>query len=232
MQSNDTIQPQSVVIPIPTRTGAIGYDRVDPATLVAKNLHVIKKCDACGREFAYHKYENLVFRCCCDKCTDDWKRYSNVGFQRERLYYFRVKVHDKFKNDVDPTDYTALELDIIEILQRGAADRDDLVKEIYGITFNSSGDPSRRTTIYDALKKLVLKEKVRKYPRYNEAQVRGRPKIMFTLQRAITTIKDFPCPSCKNNKYHVDSINKMAECVFCQAEWYLDSNGKPMKTVK
>lgn len=229
MQSNDSIQPQSVVIPIPMRDDPFGYDRIDPAILVAKNLHVIKRCDACGREFAYQKYTSKVFRCCCEKCTADWKRYSNVGFQRERLYYFRVKVHEKFKNDIDPANYTPLELDIIEMLQRGPATRDDLVKAIYGVDHLPSGLVVKRTTIYDGLKKLLDKEKIRRYPKYEAERSRGRPLVMFALQRAITTIKDFPCPSCQNNKYHVDKDNKVVECVFCAAEWYLDGNGKPTK---
>jgi hypothetical protein len=232
MQSNDAVQPQSITIPIIMRDCAFGFNRVDPATLTARNLHVIKKCDACGREFAYQKYTDKVFRCCCEKCTDDWKRYSNVGFQRERLYYFRVKVHEKFKEEINPSNYTPLELDIIEVLQRGPATREDLVKAIYGVDYLPSGIVMKRTTIYDGLKKLINKEKIRKYPNYHEGQVRGRPKTMFALQRRITTIKDFPCPSCQNNKYHVDEANKVVECVFCSAEWYLDGNGKPMKTVK
>jgi len=230
MQSNDTVQPQNITIPIPARDCDFGHDRINPDTLKATNLHVIKKCDACGRSFAYQKYTNMVFRCCCQKCEVDWDKYKNIGFQRERLYYFRVKIHEKFKNGIDHLSYTPLELDVMDVLQRGPMTRDDITKGLYGTTLNTSGNISRRTTIFDAIKKLINKEKVRKYPRYSDPVGRGRPQTVFSLQRAVVTIKDFECPTCMNNKYHVDKANKVVECVFCSAEWYIDETSKKSVT--
>ncbi|MBN2154157.1 MAG: hypothetical protein JW839_22065 [Candidatus Lokiarchaeota archaeon] len=38
-----------------------------------------------------------------------------------------------------------------------------------------------RTTIYDGLKKLIMRNEVKKYPLYQAERSRGRPQVMFSL---------------------------------------------------
>lgn len=78
-------------------------------------------------------------------------------------------------NDIDDSvnnkDLSRLERRLIALLQKGALTRDQMVKKL--------GIP--RTTIFDALKRLIVKERVKKYPLYCDERVRGRPKILFSL---------------------------------------------------
>lgn len=67
--------------------------------------------------------------------------------------------------------YTRLQKQIIKELKDGAKTRDQLVKVL--------GVP--RTTIYDALRKLIKYDRVIKYPLYNYERIKGRPKILFSL---------------------------------------------------
>ncbi|NMC05606.1 MAG: hypothetical protein GYA24_10355 [Candidatus Lokiarchaeota archaeon] len=38
-----------------------------------------------------------------------------------------------------------------------------------------------RTTIYDGLKKLIMRNEVKKYPVYQTERSRGRPQVLFSL---------------------------------------------------
>jgi predicted ArsR family transcriptional regulator len=67
--------------------------------------------------------------------------------------------------------HSKLEEQLISLLGRGPMTRGDMVK--------STNIP--RTTIYDALKKLMIRNVVKKYPLYVSERQRGRPKIMFEL---------------------------------------------------
>ena len=53
----------------------------------------------------------------------------------------------------------------------GPLTRDQLVKKM----------EIPRTTIYDGLKKLIMRDEVKKYPFYETERSRGRPQVMFSL---------------------------------------------------
>lgn len=75
------------------------------------------------------------------------------------------KGEDRFKS------LSPLEERLVDILKEGPLTRDQLVKKIL----------VPRTTIYDGLKKLIVRNEVRKYPISGEERSRGRPKVMFEL---------------------------------------------------
>ena len=61
---------------------------------------------------------------------------------------------------------------LLSILKNGGPlTRDQLVKKM----------DVPRTTIYDGLKKLIMRNEVRKYPFYQAERSRGRPQVMFSL---------------------------------------------------
>ena len=70
---------------------------------------------------------------------------------------------------------SALENDLLDLLSEGAMTRSEMVKKL--------GIP--RTTIYDALKRLIVRGLVLKYPLRNALDegrsVRGRPRVLFDL---------------------------------------------------
>ncbi len=66
---------------------------------------------------------------------------------------------------------TPLEDQLMDLLKEGPLTRDQMVKKL----------SVPRTTIYDGLKKLMVRNCVTKYPLYSEDRGRGRPKIAFTL---------------------------------------------------
>ncbi len=53
----------------------------------------------------------------------------------------------------------------------GPLTRDQLVKKM----------DVPRTTIYDGLKKLIMRNEVKKYPFYQAERSRGRPQVMFSV---------------------------------------------------
>lgn len=61
---------------------------------------------------------------------------------------------------------------LISILKDGGPlTRDQLVKKM----------AIPRTTIYDGLKKLIMRNEVKKYPVYQTERSRGRPQVLFSL---------------------------------------------------
>jgi len=75
------------------------------------------------------------------------------------------------ERDVKLKQHSPLELELLDILKNGALIRDKLV-EILGIP---------RTTVYDALKRLIMRDEVQKYPEILEDMSRGRPRVLFAL---------------------------------------------------
>jgi predicted ArsR family transcriptional regulator len=72
---------------------------------------------------------------------------------------------------IDFKPLSPLEKQLVLILEEGPMTRDQMVEK--------TGIP--RTTIYDGLKKLMMRNDVKKYPLYLSERRRGRPKIMFQL---------------------------------------------------
>jgi predicted ArsR family transcriptional regulator len=61
---------------------------------------------------------------------------------------------------------------LISVLKDGGPlTRDQLVKKM----------ATPRTTIYDGLKKLIMRAEVKKYPFYQTERSRGRPKVLFSV---------------------------------------------------
>ena len=75
-------------------------------------------------------------------------------------------VDDKLKS-ISP-----VEERLIAVLKDGGPlTRDQLVKKM----------DIPRTTIYDGLKKLIMRSEVRKYPFYQVERARGRPQVLFSV---------------------------------------------------
>lgn len=72
---------------------------------------------------------------------------------------------------INQIEYSPLEMKLLDLLEDGPMVRDEMVKRL--------GIP--RTTIYDALKRLIKKKHVRKYNLCFDNMPRGRPKVLFTL---------------------------------------------------
>lgn len=64
-----------------------------------------------------------------------------------------------------------LEEQLIDILKEGPLSRDQMVQKLH----------IPRTTIYDGLKRLMMRGAVTKYPLYLEERGRGRPVVVFML---------------------------------------------------
>lgn len=65
-----------------------------------------------------------------------------------------------------------IEVQLISILKDGGPlTRDQLVQKM----------AVPRTTIYDGLKKLIMRNEVKKYPFYQTERSRGRPQVLFSL---------------------------------------------------
>jgi len=64
---------------------------------------------------------------------------------------------------------SSLEEDLLKALEKGPMTRDDLAREM----------ETPRTTLFDGLKKLIIKGDVKKYPHYTRDQGRGRPQVYF-----------------------------------------------------
>ena len=64
-----------------------------------------------------------------------------------------------------------LELQLVELLSKGPLTRDQMVKKL----------TVPRTTIYDGLKRLIVRNEVKKYPLYNQEKAKGRPKVLFSI---------------------------------------------------
>ncbi|MFX0103136.1 MAG: helix-turn-helix domain-containing protein [Candidatus Hodarchaeota archaeon] len=73
--------------------------------------------------------------------------------------------------DANLKEKSPLEIQLLNLLSDGAMTRGEMVKKL--------GIP--RTTIYDGLKRLIVRNEVKKYPLHNQERARGRPKVLFSL---------------------------------------------------
>lgn len=64
-----------------------------------------------------------------------------------------------------------IEEKLLVVLKEGPLTRDQLVKKL----------AVPRTTIYDGLKKLIVRNEVKKYPLFATERSRGRPQVLFTI---------------------------------------------------
>ena len=64
-----------------------------------------------------------------------------------------------------------LKASIKKQLENGPLNRDQLVRNL----------KTPRSTVYDALRYLIIENEVRKAPHYTEKQHRGRPRVVFSL---------------------------------------------------
>jgi len=86
-----------------------------------------------------------------------------------------MKAHHLHQNGYGKCDLTNLSSpvvnEVLSLLKTGPSTRDDMVKR--------SGIP--RTTLYEAIRRLILANIVKKYPAFKTEQVRGRPQVLFEL---------------------------------------------------
>ncbi|MHA1793248.1 MAG: helix-turn-helix domain-containing protein [Promethearchaeota archaeon] len=69
--------------------------------------------------------------------------------------------------------HTPLEEKLVDLLRKGPMTRGEMVKRLN----------IPRTTIYDGLKSLILRNEVKKYPLYHSKMKRGRPNVVFELNQ-------------------------------------------------
>jgi predicted ArsR family transcriptional regulator len=74
-------------------------------------------------------------------------------------------------DDVKIKSLTQIEEQLIGVLKQGPLTRDQLVKKL----------AIPRTTIYDGLKKLILRNEVKKNPVFQTERSRGRPQVLFSV---------------------------------------------------
>ncbi|MHA1368872.1 MAG: helix-turn-helix domain-containing protein [Promethearchaeota archaeon] len=67
--------------------------------------------------------------------------------------------------------HSYLELKLLDILKNGPMTRDQLVKELQ----------RPRTTIYDGLRKLMIRREIKRFPVHDKNKGKGRPKVAFAL---------------------------------------------------
>jgi predicted ArsR family transcriptional regulator len=75
------------------------------------------------------------------------------------------------KEDMKLKSLSAIEERLVALLKEGPQTRDQLVKKM----------AIPRTTIYDGLRKLIMRNEVKKYPLFATDRSRGRPQVLFTL---------------------------------------------------
>ena len=76
------------------------------------------------------------------------------------------------QSDEKSKSISPIEERLISILKDGGPlTRDQLVKKM----------DIPRTTIYDGLKKLIMRNEVKKYPFYQTERSRGRPQVLFSI---------------------------------------------------
>jgi predicted ArsR family transcriptional regulator len=75
------------------------------------------------------------------------------------------------KDDLKIKSISGIEEKLYNVLHEGPLTREQLVKKL--------GVP--RTTVYDGLKKLIVRNEVKKYPVWATERTRGRPQVLFSL---------------------------------------------------
>nr|MDO8112450.1 helix-turn-helix domain-containing protein [Candidatus Sigynarchaeota archaeon] len=75
------------------------------------------------------------------------------------------------KGDMKLKSISPAEEKLLVVLKEGPLTRDQLIAKL--------GIP--RTTIYDSLKKLILRNEVKKYPLFATERSKGRPQVLFSL---------------------------------------------------
>jgi len=81
-----------------------------------------------------------------------------------------MKLESK-KDDLKLKSLSPIEEQLLSVLKDGPQTRDELVKKM----------AIPRTTIYDGLKKLIVRNEVRKAPVYLVERNRGRPQVLFSI---------------------------------------------------
>lgn len=74
-------------------------------------------------------------------------------------------------DDLKITSISTIEDELLGVLKGGPLTRDQLVQKIN----------KPRTTIYDGLRKLIMRNQVKKYPIFATDRPRGRPQVLFSL---------------------------------------------------
>jgi len=92
---------------------------------------------------------------------------SYVGSTWQALTAHMFNAHDDKVNSISPVEERLISL----LKDGGPLTRDQLVKKM----------AIPRTTIYDGLKKLIVRGEAKKYPFYQTERSRGRPQILFSL---------------------------------------------------
>jgi len=74
-------------------------------------------------------------------------------------------------DDMKLKSLSAIEERLLALLKDGPHTRDQLVKKL----------AIPRTTIYDGLRKLIIRNEVKKFPLFATERSRGRPQVLFSL---------------------------------------------------
>lgn len=221
MELNKIEKYLACVNPIPPQDDEVfGKHRIDPKSddvTDFPSIHVVKKCDTCGRKFAYKQYEGRVYRNCCEICEFIWPKISRYRSEKRLvLFYYREKVKGESEAELNEAryfDYSQLELDVLFNMLDKGIDIYDLTERIFG----NRKVMQKRSSVARACKELILKGKIKKYKSLSSAGI-GRPRTKYKLVKRILVIEK-KCPNCNNNNYHVLEDEKKIQCIYCNLKW-------------
>ena len=120
------------------------------------------------------------FKCACaEKLHNDTRfrdhRGTKIVVVHTRARHFIMDSNvinlSSEKDDMKLKSISAIEERLIALLKEGPHTRDQLVKKL----------AVPRTTIYDGLRKLIIRNEVKKYPLFATDRSRGRPQVLFSL---------------------------------------------------
>ena len=71
---------------------------------------------------------------------------------------------------------------LVALLKEGPQTRDQLAAKMFpDAGYTKRGEHRRRSTVYDGLRKLIVRNEVKKFPLFATERSRGRPQVLFCL---------------------------------------------------
>ena len=141
----------------------------------------------------------------CPVCNDGWYYMNAHSVQGHVLRQHPDEYHEylEAKRDIKLKSLSAIEERLVAILKEGPQTRDQLVKKLFpdtpvfvyerttAVTYTGNRTKkasiytiscrSKRTTVYDGLRKLIIRNMVKKFPLFATERNRGRPQVLFSL---------------------------------------------------
>jgi len=107
----------------------------------------------------------------CSKFIPDKGPSFEVKLKRPGLNGYDDRQVASNKESLELESISPIEEALLVLLKEGPQTRDQLVKKT----------TLPRTTLYDGLRKLIIRNEVKKYPVYATDRSRGRPQVLFSI---------------------------------------------------